>query len=300
MRDNPGCRTYAETHYSRTITEVQDLSTWTAPTGVLGRILEETNQRIARLVERRQAIEDAAREAAPVPAFATALLGDRRSVAVIAEIKRASPSAGIIDLGISAASRAKQYEAGGAAAISVVTEPMHFLGADRDLEIARAEVSIPLLKKDFHVHPLQLLEARALGASAALLIVRAIPPGALEALVRAAEDAGLEVLVEVRTERELDHALSAGARTIGVNARDLETLEVDTSLPERLLPMVPGDCVAVSESGIRDRADVVRVGQAGGDAVLVGSMLSASPDPAASVRALAGVPREKRRTVGPE
>ncbi|MFN2398336.1 MAG: indole-3-glycerol-phosphate synthase [Gemmatimonadaceae bacterium] len=273
---------------------MQDPFKWTAPTGVLGRILEETYRRIARLVERKHAIEAAAREAAPVPAFAAALVRDSGCVAVIAEIKRASPSAGIIDKAISAASRAQQYETAGAAAISVLTEPIHFFGADGDLESARSKVTIPLLRKDFHVHPLQLLEARALGASAALLIVRAIRPGLLEELMRAAEDTGLEALVEVRTERELDQALSARANTIGVNARDLETLEVDASLPGRLLPMVPRDRVAVSESGIRGRADVVRLGHAGADAVLVGSMLSMSSDPSASVRMLTGVAREPR------
>lgn len=213
---------------------------------------------------------------------------------MIAEIKRASPSAGIIDDGISASSRARLYESGGAAAISVLTEPIHFLGADSDLENARSEISIPLLRKDFHIHPIQLVEARALGASAALLIVRALPPASLEALVRTAADVGLELLVEVRTEWEMDRAVSAGARTIGVNSRDLETLVVDALLPERLIPLVPGGCLAVAESGIRSPADVARLARVGADAVLVGSVLSASPDPAASVRALGSVARNQR------
>jgi indole-3-glycerol phosphate synthase len=138
---------------------------------------------------------------------------------------------------------------------------------------------------------LQLFEARAIGASAALVIVRAVPPGRLYDLIRAAADIGLEILVEVRDERELDLALSLNANLIGVNNRNLETLEIDAGTSLRILPLIPRDVVAVAESGVKSAADVKRVAAAGADAVLVGSELSASSDPQSAVRALTGVER---------
>ena len=227
-----------------------------------------------------------------VPSLADALRAS--SVTVLAEIKRRSPSRGAINATLDAASRARCYVEGGAAALSVLTEPVEFGGSNEDLAVVGAAVAVPLLKKDFHVAPLQLVEARALGAAAALLIVRALAPDELPALVRIARELQLETLVEIRDERELERALDAGARVIGVNTRNLETLEVDVRTAERLLPRIPADVVAVHESGVASRADVERAAATGADAVLVGSALSAAADAVSAVRALGGVARRDR------
>jgi indole-3-glycerol phosphate synthase len=190
------------------------------------------------------------------------------------------------------------YAAGGAAAISVLTEPQHFGGSLTDLADARAAVSIPLLRKDFVLDRTQLWEARAAGASAVLLIARALEPALLDELTAEAIALGLEPFVEVRSEQELARALATGAPAIGVNQRDLETLAIDPEVAERLLPLVPRARVAVSESGVRDRGGVERAAANGADAVLVGSALSAAADPAAAVRALTGVARGAARSSG--
>jgi indole-3-glycerol phosphate synthase len=216
-------------------------------------------------------------------------------VGVIAEVKRRSPSKGWINPGITAADQACAYERGGASAISVLTEPAHFGGSIEDLQAVRAAVQIPVLKKDFHVHPVQLVEARALGASAALLIVRALSPELLREMLRTANALALETLVEVRDEDELNRALELGAQVIGINNRNLETLVIDPATSERLLRLVPPSIVAIAESGVSGHSDVERVAQCGADAVLVGSSISSSGvDPAAAVRALADVTRVPR------
>jgi indole-3-glycerol phosphate synthase len=156
---------------------------------------------------------------------------------------------------------------------------------------ARSIVSTPLLKKDFHVEVVQILEARSLGASAALVIARAVPPARLKELIKAGSDVGMEILVEVRDAGELDLALSFDARLIGVNNRNLETLEIDPETSLRLLPLIPREIVAIAESGIKSVTDVTRLAAAGADAVLIGSELSASADPEAMVRTLTGVAR---------
>ena len=206
-------------------------------------------------------------------------------------MKRSSPSRGVINRDLDLAQQVVAYEAGGAAAISVLTEPARFGGSNEDFTRARSAVRIPLLKKDFHVETVQILEARSLGASAALVIARAVPPARLEELMIAGNDAGIEILVEVRDERELDLALSFGARLIGVNNRNLETLEIDSETSMRLLPLIPRDVVAIAESGVRSAKDVERLALAGADAVLVGTELSASRDPEAAVRSLTGIER---------
>ena len=150
---------------------------------------------------------------------------------------------------------------------------------------------IPALKKDFHVRPIQLVEARALGASAALLIARALSPDRLREMMERGRELALELLVEVRDEGELERALESGATMIGVNNRNLETLEIDPATAERIIPRVPRWVVAVAESGIRTRADVARYAACGADAVLVGSSISAAVDPVAATHALSGVPR---------
>ena len=276
------------------MTEAQVYSRqWAPPTGVLGRIVAETGVRVAAISPAdRAAIERAAAGAARAPSFLDALRGD--TVAIVAEVKRRSPSRGQIRESIAAADQGASYERGGAAAISVLTEPAHFGGSLADLESTRARVSIPLLRKDFHIDEIQLHQARAAGAAAALLIARALAPDALAALMEAAVRLELEPLVEVRTESELAHALELGARVIGINSRDLETLEIDAAVPERLLAFVPRGVIAIAESGILTRADVESRARWGADAVLLGSVVSASSDPEAAVRDLTGVARSSR------
>lgn len=271
--------------------EAQAKFSWTPPTGTLGRIVGEASARVAELQRDADAWRVRAAQAGkaePRPSFREALR--RETVAVIAEVKRQSPSKGAINVGLDAADQASAYEAGGAAAISVLTEPVHFGGSPDDLRSVVARVRIPALKKDFHVDVVQLYEARALGASAALLIARAVSPDTLRTMVHVAEDIGLETLVEIRDERELDVALAAGATIIGVNNRNLETLVIDESTASRIVPLIPTSLVAVAESGMRERVDIERAAQFGADAVLVGSAISAAADPRAAVQALSQVP----------
>ena len=266
---------------------------WTAPGGVLGSLVADAERRAAALASDEAALRAAAASAPPVPSMATALL--RPTIGVIAEVKRRSPSKGAIRADISTEKQVAAYERGGAAALSILTEPDRFGGSARDLLAARGGSALPLLRKDFLVRELQLVEARALGASAVLLIARALAPGRLREMAVAAAELGLETLVEVRDESELADALSVRATMIGVNNRDLETLEIDTATGERLLPLVPIDRIAVAESGVQTRADVERYAACGADAVLVGSSLSASDDPESAVRALVGVRRHGRQ-----
>ena len=265
---------------------------WTAPTGVLGRIIHETSRRVDTARAIRPDLEKRARAVTLRADFVTALRGQH--VKVIAEVKRRSPSRGEINAQLDPASRAREYERGGAAAISVLTEPAHFGGSEEDLIRVRETVDLPLLRKDFIIDEAQIIEARAWGASAVLLIARALPFAALVALAKAAREWGIEPLVEVRTEGELNAALGADARIIGVNSRDLETLEVKAETVDHLVPRVPPTVVAVAESGVRTVDDVERAARAGADAVLIGSWLSGAPDPGAAVRAVAGIARRPR------
>jgi indole-3-glycerol phosphate synthase len=218
----------------------------------------------------------------------------REHVAVIAEVKRSSPSKGAINPGIASGLQAASYERGGASAVSVLTEPEKFGGKSGDVIEVLGATRLPVLRKDFLVTTAQLVETASLGATAILLIVRAIEPNRLAGLSRAAAELGLEILFEVRDERELERALAAGARIIGVNNRDLETLQVHPETVGRIVPLIPPDCVAVAESGYSTREDVMTAAAAGADAVLVGSSLSAALDPEAAVRAIAQVPRSSR------
>lgn len=267
---------------------------WTAPTGTLGRIVAEARLRATALLSRAGELEAAAATAPAGPSLLAALSARSRGVAVIAEVKRRSPSKGWINAEITAPDQAIAYEGGGAAAISVLTEPAHFGGTNEDLVAVRAAVGIPAIKKDFHVDPIQLVEARAIGASAALLIARALGPSELAQMTDAARRLSLEVIVEIRDDDELARALDVGATIIGVNNRNLETLEIDARTSERLIPRIPANVVAISESGVTGRGDVERVALVGADAVLVGSAISAAGDPRVAVRALAGVPRVPR------
>lgn len=230
-----------------------------------------------------------------VPSLESALRGS--NLGVIAEVKRRSPSKGEINSSIDSGTQARAYAEGGASAISVLTEPTKFGGSLADVYRARSSTEVPLLKKDFHVSEAQLLEARSAGASAALIIVRALPPAEVGTLAKAARDIGLEILFEVRDERELDVALAAGARMVGVNNRNLETLEIDPDTVERLLPLVPAGLIAVAESGYSSVAAVERAAHAGADAVLIGSHLSTAADPSGAVRTLAAVRKRSRGSV---
>jgi indole-3-glycerol phosphate synthase len=209
-------------------------------------------------------------------------------ISLIAEIKKASPSAGSIVAHARPARYAQMYEQAGASAISVLTEPEHFKGSLEDLRAARDSVSIPALRKDFLCDPLHLWEARACGADAVLLIVAALEQTALVALLDLAETLGLGVLVEVHTEEEVDRALRAGARVIGINTRDLATLHVDPATIKRLRPLIPNEVLVVAESGIRSRRDVEALERLEVDAVLVGEALMRADDPGAKVRELLG------------
>jgi len=230
----------------------------------------------------------------PAPPDILASLSASGDVSVIAELKRSSPSKGAINVSLDASQQVQAYAAGGAAALSILTEPTEFGGSMEDLRIAAALRLAPCIRKDFITDAVQLVEARQAGASAALLIARALPSDALFELVFVARTLGIEPLVEVRDEGELDDALASGALLIGVNNRNLETLEVDLLTCERLLPLVPVTHIAIFESGVYSRADVERAAQYGADAVLVGSSVSAATSPADAVSALTGVERTPR------
>ena len=265
---------------------------WRPPSGTLGVLVEQARVRAAALAAHGPALRTASQIAIVPPSLLAALR--RADVAVIAEVKRASPSKGSINPGIRAGEQAAAYAAGGAAALSILTEPERFGGSLDDLAEARARVAVPLLRKDFIVDELQLVEARSVGAAAALLIVRALDPERLRALHDAATELGLGALVEVRDEWELERALEVGASIIGVNNRDLETLVVDPETAARLIPRIPTAVLAVAESGIAGPDQVESAAAAGADAVLVGSSVSAAADPTAAVRSLTGVPRRPR------
>jgi len=251
------------------------------------------------------AVRAAALAAAPPRGFRAALAGARghAGIAVIAEVKRRSPSKGPIRPDLDAAQLAAAYRRGGAAAVSVLTEPVHFGGGPDDLRAVRVAVDLPVLRKDFVTMPYQVWEARAWGADAVLLIVAALDPAELRGLLAEAAAAGLDALVEVHDAAEAAAAAEAGADLVGVNARDLKTLDVDLGRFAEIRADLPAGAVVVAESGIRDRADVAAVEAAGADAVLVGESLVRAADPAAALAALrgaspslatAGEPRSRR------
>jgi indole-3-glycerol phosphate synthase len=255
---------------------------------ILDDILAETRRAVADAKERRplHELESRAAAAPPPRGFASALRGE--GIACIAEIKRRSPSAGWIRQGAIAAEVAREYQRGGAAALSVLTDTPFFGGALADLEAARAAVHLPLLRKDFIVDPYQVVEARAAGADAILLIVSALEDGPLRDLLGEAQRWQLDVLVETHDAEEIERAVALGAQVVGINHRDLRTFKMDMTLAERLRPRIPSDRVVVAESGIRTAEDVRRMRSAGVDAILVGENLMRSPDPGAALGALLG------------
>lgn len=258
---------------------------------ILDQILEQKREEVERLRGRRERLETAAAEA-PEPRDFRAALADGPDVAVVAEFKRRSPSAGDLAPGADPAEVGRGYAEGGAAALSVLTDERWFGGALSDLSEAREASGLPVLRKDFLVDPVQLLEARAAGADAVLLIVRALEGESLQAMVRETRELGMHALVEAHGEEELERAVDAGAEIVGVNARDLASFAVDLALSERLVGRVPGGRVAVAESGIRGEADVARMAAAGADAVLVGGWLMSAGHEA--VERLTSVPRGDR------
>jgi indole-3-glycerol phosphate synthase len=223
----------------------------------------------------------------PPPRPFAAALRSGRVPAVIAELKRASPSAGAI-ADVDATERARAYEAAGAAAVSVLTEHAHFGGALADLRAAHLATRIPVLRKDFLIHPSQVIESRVEGADAVLLIAAALSDPELTAMLAAARDLGLGALVETHSDEDLRRALGTDSEVIGVNARDLETLEVDVDRALGLLERVPGDRVAVLESGISTGEHVERAVGAGARAILVGEALMRAADPGEALRGLVG------------
>lgn len=236
------------------------------------------------VVEQRAAVQTAA-----VP-FAAALRGDGTTTQVIAEIKRASPSKGVIAEKVDPAAIARDYRLAGAAAISVLTNAPFFQGSLDDLT-AVAEVAhpaVPVLRKDFLIDPYQVAEARAASADAVLLIVALLPGSRLLEMLAAVGDYGLEALVEVHDEAEVAAAIGAGASVIGINNRDLRTFQVELATTERLAPIIPKDRVLVSESGIHSRDDVARLAAAGARAVLVGESLMLAADRRQALQELLG------------
>jgi indole-3-glycerol phosphate synthase len=221
-------------------------------------------------------------ERAPAPRDAFAALGGDK-VSVIAEVKRSSPSKGALAAIADPAALAADYEAGGAHVISVLTEKRRFAGSLEDLAAVRAAVDIPILRKDFIVSSYQLWEARAYAADVALLIVAALDQNALVSLIERAESIGLVPLVEVHTEEETRRAVEAGARIIGVNARDLKTLQVDRDVFAKLAPKIPDDIIKIAESGVRGPHDLISYAAAGADAVLVGEGLVTDRSPRQAV-----------------
>ena len=230
----------------------------------------------ARLLEVPPALD-------PLPEFR------RRGSSVIAEVKRRSPSKGDLAEITDPAALATAYQSGGAAAISVLTEERRFGGSLADLDVVRGAVTVPVLRKDFVVDHYQLLEARAHGADLALLIVAALPGDQLRSLYDRAVELGLTPLVEVHDESDAERAAGLGAPLVGVNARNLKTLEVDDATFGKVAPLLPDSVVTVAESGIAVPADVRRYVAEGADVVLVGEALVQDGDPEGAVRAMSGV-----------
>jgi len=256
---------------------------------ILAQILDSKRAVVAAAKERRSLAELEARlaEVEATRGFGLALQREPgHRVRVIAEYKRASPSAGTIRDDLEVEDVARRYAEAGAAALSILTDEAFFRGHLDFLARARAAVSVPLLRKDFIVDPYQVVEARAFGADAVLLIVAALTDSELIELGELAASLDLDALVEVHSEREAERAVGAGATIIGVNHRDLKTFEIDMGLTARLAHAVPEGTILVGESGIRSAADVAQLGLDGVHAVLVGEHLMRAPDPGRALREL--------------
>ena len=256
---------------------------------ILAEILEHKRGEVARARREHPVaeLESACAGAPPPRGLAKALRrGQGEPLRAIAEIKRASPSAGPIRPGADPADIARRYESAGATALSVLTDEKFFDGALGFLPRVREAVGLPLLRKDFLIDSYQVVEARAAGADAVLLIVAALEDAQLGELLAASRAVDLDALVEVHSEAEAERAVVAGATLIGVNHRDLATFTIDRDLTRRLRPAVPAGTVLVGESGIRNAADVRALGEAGADAILVGETLMRAEDPGEALRSL--------------
>ena len=227
---------------------------------------------------------------APRPRDFRGAIVDSSGLAVIAELKRRSPSKGDLNASLDPATLAAAYASGGATCLSVLTDAEHFGGSRDDLSEAREAVSLPVLRKDFTVSPLDVCDTRLMGADAVLLIVAALDDTELGELSRLARELDLSVLIEIHDEAELERALRTDADLIGVNQRDLVTFQVDTERAVRMAPLIPPDVVRVAESGVRSDLDARELAEAGYDAVLVGESLVTADDPTAAVAALRAVP----------
>lgn len=258
----------------------------------LERILASTRASIASLRAKRSEIEANALRVPIPPSFLSKW--SRNRVALIAEVKRRSPSVGSISEDLDPVSHASTYSRSGASAVSVLTDGPFFGGSLGDLRGVADVVDIPVLRKDFILDELQIAEARAAGASAVLLIVRALTQNRLKELLQAARDFGLDSLVEAHDASELDRALDAGASIIGINSRNLDTFHIDIAAAWGLIERIPREVVAIAESGMASEPDVRRAVEAGADGVLMGTALSSSPDPSALVAAVSSVERKGR------
>ncbi len=279
---------------TRTLTETQGHA---ALPGILAQIVRTKTEELRELRGRREEIEAALRDAPRPRGFAEAL-GSHRTVSLIAECKRRSPGAGEIRPDLVPTDLVRGYEAAGASALSVLTDGPYFGGSLDDLRTTGRASTLPRLRKDFTLDPLHVLEARAAGADAVLLIVRILDDRTLRALHQDAVGLGMDVLVEVHDRHELHRALALDLHLLGINNRDLSSFTTDLATTERLLVDVPDDVLVVSESGIRDRDDVARLGSWGVDAILVGESLLRASDPSEAARGLSGVPRRPRTDAG--
>jgi len=248
---------------------VNPLKTDSVLDAIVARKVADLEDELTR--EPLEAVRRAAELASPARDFAAALR--TRPVGIVAEIKRRSPSRGVLAESVDPPELARRYQAAGADAISVLTERHQFNGSLDDLIAVRAAVEIPLLRKDFLFAPYQLYQARAAGADAALLIVAMLDDAALRDLIALAGQIGLAALVEVHAEPEVERALAAGARLVGINNRDLHSFAVDLAVTERLRPLVPAEVTVVGESGVQGAAEVARLRAAGVQAILVGEAL---------------------------
>ncbi len=259
---------------------------------ILDTIVEKKREEVAQLL--RDGLRPPEADIPPPRPFIAALVADGPA-AVIAEAKKASPSKGLLRADFDPRRIARWYAAGGASAMSVLTDEDFFQGSLDYIPLVRAEVELPVLRKDFLIHEIQLRQAALWGADAVLLIAAILDAVQLRDYLQLAAELGLDVLTEVHDEAELDKALAAGARLVGINNRDLRTFTVDIETTFRLQRRIPAEIPVVSESGIRDEADMARLAGAGITAVLIGETLMRAADPAATLERLRAAAREERR-----